>query len=116
MPDRANFAMAYAALRQQYSAHVKNVLVDLVNAAAEAEVANPQPTLARLRRELHQLAGSGGSFGYPALSQKARALENRAEEWLQQKANPSPLEWAEWQAGLQALHQAISEDAETETT
>ena len=45
--------------------------------------------LEAVRRQAHGLAGSGGTFGFPELSQAARALERRVQ-FLQQA--PSPLD------------------------
>lgn len=45
--------------------------------------------LEAVRRQAHSLAGSGGTFGFPELSQAARALERRVQ-FLQQA--PSPLD------------------------
>jgi HPt (histidine-containing phosphotransfer) domain-containing protein len=48
-----------------------------VLAGAEAE-----PHAQSLRRQLHQLSGSGGAYGYEAMGEMARELEKRWVQWL----------------------------------
>lgn len=38
--------------------------------------------LGSLRDQLHKLAGSAGTFGFPDLGQRARELEQQAQQWL----------------------------------
>ena len=41
-----------------------------------------EPAAQALRRQLHQLAGSAGAYGYDAMGEMARALEKRWVQWL----------------------------------
>ena len=48
--------------------------------------AEPEPHVLELRRQLHQLSGSGGAYGYDAMGEMARSLEKRWVQWLAQPA------------------------------
>lgn len=61
-------------------------------------LAGLSPTDAEFAAAVHRLAGAGGSFGFPALSTAASAIEFR----LQQGLAPSPAE-------LSALTRALEE-------
>jgi HPt (histidine-containing phosphotransfer) domain-containing protein len=64
-------------LRAEYVAEGKGHLAAL--RADIAELGNGTPgAAATLRGRLHQLAGSGGSYGFPAIS----AIAREAEQWL----------------------------------
>lgn len=41
-----------------------------------------EPAAQALRRQLHQLAGSAGAYGYDAMGEMARSLEKRWAHWL----------------------------------
>jgi HPt (histidine-containing phosphotransfer) domain-containing protein len=42
----------------------------------------PEPMALALRRQLHQLSGSAGAYGYEAMGEMARELEKRWVQWL----------------------------------
>jgi HPt (histidine-containing phosphotransfer) domain-containing protein len=64
-------------LRAEYVAEGNGHLAAL--RADIAELGNGTPgAAATLRGRLHQLAGSGGSYGFPAIS----AIAREAEQWL----------------------------------
>lgn len=44
--------------------------------------AAPEPHAQALRRQLHQLSGSGGAYGFDAMGEMARELEKRWVQWL----------------------------------
>jgi HPt (histidine-containing phosphotransfer) domain-containing protein len=44
--------------------------------------APPVPHAQELRRQLHQLSGSAGAYGYDAMGEMARELEKRWVQWL----------------------------------
>jgi chemotaxis protein histidine kinase CheA len=46
--------------------------------------AEPEPHAQSLRRQLHQLSGSGGAYGFDAMGEMARGLEKRWVQWLNQ--------------------------------
>lgn len=44
--------------------------------------AAPEAHVQALRRQLHNLSGSGGAYGYDAMGEMARNLEKRWVQWL----------------------------------
>lgn len=74
---------ALASLRQNYAERLPAefaalaALADRLNGSA-----SDHPSLDEIARRLHKLAGSGGTFGFDALSKKARELELTAQGWL----------------------------------
>jgi diguanylate cyclase (GGDEF)-like protein len=71
------FEVAYAKLQQAYTADLPGRFADLRKDLA-ALAAGEEDAAASLRNRLHQLSGSGGSHGFPELSQIAR----EAEQWM----------------------------------
>lgn len=62
---------------------------DLPELSAQAEAlgkatneAARQPLLLAIRQQLHKLAGSAGTFGFAALGEQARRLEQQGSSWL----------------------------------
>lgn len=53
---------------------------------------DPAPELhaQALRRHLHNLAGSGGAYGFDALGEMARQLEKGWVQWLAASPRPDP--------------------------
>jgi len=47
----------------------------------------PEPHAQALRRQLHQLSGSGGAYGFDAMGEMARELEKRWVQWLRPPAS-----------------------------
>ena len=72
-----SFEVAYAQLQQAYAADLPGRLADLRKDLA-ALAAGEEDAAASLKNRLHQLSGSGGSHGFPKLSQIAR----EAEQWM----------------------------------
>lgn len=58
--------------------------------AAIREAANneaAEPDVAELRSMLHKMAGSAGAYGFPEVSDQARALERQWIAWLKSPAD-----------------------------
>lgn len=72
-----SFEVAYAQLQQAYAAELPGRFAELRKDLAALE-AGEADAAASLKTRLHQLAGSGGSHGFPKLSQIAR----EAEQWM----------------------------------
>ena len=111
MPDSApaapDFAAQLAALRDRYVAQLGHGLDDLV---ARIETLGPGLTreqLEDLHGQLHRLAGSGGTFGFPELSQQARVLEVGAKNWLNTPAELTAEAWRDWAQGVRALRATL---------
>ena len=107
-----DFVAQLAALNARFAAQLGQTL-DELNRLAMAHHSGeiPHELLQDLHARLHKLAGSGGTFGFPALSSQARALEIRAKVWLDSATAPPAAEWAAWQAALHALRQTIAAPA-----
>jgi HPt (histidine-containing phosphotransfer) domain-containing protein len=61
---------------------------------------------------LHRLSGSGGSFGFHALSRQARELEVVVRAWLQAAQPMDEPAWQAWKHGVRALAQTLGADAQ----
>jgi len=108
MPDSVALEAKLAALRDQYASQLGGTLGDL-NALIEGQ--GPQiarASLEKLHMQLHRLAGSGGTFGFPELSRQARALEMTAKQWLDAATPPSQAQWEAWTALLSGLHLTLA--------
>lgn len=67
----------------------------------------PPDVLRHLHVQLHKLAGSGGTFGFPELSRQARVLEAQALAWLEAGAEISAPDRAAWISGVLGLRQSV---------
>lgn len=111
MVDDPDFAAALAArlagLRVQFLHRLEGTLAtfgeQLAGRGAEAAPA----VLADVHAQLHRLAGTGGTFGFPELSRQARSLELQAQAWLGAGAAIPPGEWDAWKAGVLGLRQSV---------
>ncbi|WP_110674806.1 diguanylate cyclase [Salinicola sp. RZ23] len=93
-----------AALREQYAERIGNDLQTLMaqarELAARQRAVEPE-ALESLRHGLHRIAGSAGTFGYPALGQEAREMELWVQTVLETAVAPtSPM--------LTTLHDRLS--------
>lgn len=77
-------------LQQLSNAFAVRLQVELPALAQNAErllhAADPQEQLQHLqslRDQLHKLAGAAGTFGFSSLGQRARELEQEADQWLE---------------------------------
>jgi diguanylate cyclase (GGDEF)-like protein len=91
------FAEAFAHLQQAYAAELPGRFAELRKDLA-ALAAGEEDAAASLQGRLHQLAGSGGSHGFPKLSQIAR----EAEQWMIANQTWDP-------AAIKRLDDAISQ-------
>ncbi|MDP3815593.1 diguanylate cyclase [Pseudomonas sp.] len=77
-----------AHLRQLSTQFAQRLQAELPPLAAQARQllqasdGESQLLLGQLRDQLHKLAGSAGTFGFADLGQRARALEQQAQHWL----------------------------------
>ncbi|HEY0970602.1 MAG TPA: response regulator [Gemmatimonadales bacterium] len=83
-PDRPDATIAALdRLRDGYRQAVPATLATLRRQAAQLDDApDAEPVLLALRRELHRVHGSGGSYGFAAASGVAAALETRVAQWI----------------------------------
>ena len=72
-------------LSAQFALRLQAELPSLAAQARQLQQASDgesQLLLGKLRDQLHKLAGSAGTFGFAELGQRARALEQQAQHWL----------------------------------
>lgn len=93
-----------AALKAEYRASLRPRLARIEAMAAGRMTAQ---SLEALRQELHSLAGSGGTFALPAVSEAARAAERYLEAHCNAQAAPGDKEWAVLRQHLRSLAQLI---------
>ena len=106
MVEPVDFAAQLAALSEQY-ARRSGVILDGLGRLATGQASDMGlATLKDIHVQLHKLAGSGGTFGFPELSRQARALEKIAKTWLDAGA-VSPVQWTDWQTSLLVLRQML---------
>jgi len=73
-------------LGEQFAERLKSELPQLDEQAQQllraCTPAEQRRHLNNLRNQLHRLAGSAGTFGFASLGERARELEQQAEQWL----------------------------------
>lgn len=110
---RADLAAELARLKDAFTQRAHRELAELSQVAAalvsETEV---RPSLVILHQRLHRIAGSGGSFGFKQLSEAARNLEVKANQWLDEGAVvPELVERQRFAAEVAALADDLQQDA-----
>jgi hypothetical protein len=81
-PKAEEVTEALRVLRERYRASVANTVAGFRYLAAQLTVAPEKPeVLQAVRRELHRVHGTAGSFGFPDASRLAGVLEARAVRW-----------------------------------
>jgi diguanylate cyclase (GGDEF)-like protein len=106
----SDVAARLAALKAQFVAQLGQTLDELT---AQAQALGPELTreqMAAFHARLHKLAGSGGTFGFAALSRQAQALEVTLQGWLESAAPLAPAAWQAWRDGVLALPQTLRPD------
>jgi diguanylate cyclase (GGDEF)-like protein len=99
-----------AHLQQLSTQFAQRLQVELPQLAAQAQQLlhaaddEGRQLLGSLRDQLHKLAGSAGTFGFPELGQRARELEQLAQQWLDSLQQR--------QQGLQSFIQQLQQLAE----
>ena len=94
-------------LRAEYRAELPGRFARLQALLAEVAAGAPLQRRKDLLRELHSLAGSGKTFGIPALSEAARAAESFLEPLCAEGAASSREDWARLQELVAALQGAV---------
>ena len=95
-------------LRREYLAEAPARLDELRKDLAAARAREPE-ALASLRSRLHKLAGSGGSYGFPAITEAGRA----GEHWILDHPDPDDEGFA-WLGAVIGRIAAAFEDAARE--
>ncbi|MDP3878568.1 MAG: diguanylate cyclase [Methylobacter sp.] len=102
-----DFADQLAALREQYAQRMETVLDDLSLSVVGQSIDIAPALLANAHANLHKLAGSGGTFGFPELSLRARALEITAKAWLDAGEVSELPHWEAWKNEVSALRETL---------
>lgn len=95
-------------LGEQFASHLADELPRLQRLAEQllvSEATQRRQQMEQSRDALHRLAGSAGTFGFSSLGQQARELERQLQHWLQS----DPLQPAELEALVEALHQLTAQ-------
>jgi len=103
----ANLDALLRQLRVQYVADSDDRVAELRDSLARVE-SGEQPALDELRRRFHKLAGSGGSYGLPDVTDRSRAGEQAAVGLLQAGAPPGVGAIAALRAHVEAVAGAFA--------
>jgi HPt (histidine-containing phosphotransfer) domain-containing protein len=100
--DQQFFARLTVA-NEQFGARLPAMLERLVATSAAFDPQQPAPALAaELQAQLHMMAGSAATFGFPVLGQQLRALEQRLRMLMVFEAVGADA-WRNWIGDLDAL-------------
>jgi chemotaxis protein histidine kinase CheA len=113
-------------LEQQLRALRREYLADSVQRVAELREGRarlpeePRTVLPQLRQAFHRLAGSGGSYGFPAVSRSSREGEQLVQGFLSAGTTPQPADLSAIDACIERIAAAFDEarraDAEGSTS
>ena len=92
------------ALQREYLAELPAMLLD-IRGEIDRFRRGEQAVAASLGARFHRLAGSGGSYGFPAISSVAR----ETEQWL--STGPPPAEAPRLDAAVNRLEELVGESA-----
>jgi chemotaxis protein histidine kinase CheA len=101
-------------LRRQYLAESEARLGELRDDLTRLRRHEPD-ALEQLRRRLHKLAGSGGSYGLPGVTDASRAGERAAQHLLEAGTPPSEADVAELEALVRQVTAAFAEARRAES-
>ena len=107
-PKDEDFATALQALREYFVGQVVQTLNELDGLTGRVEAEVPPELLKTLYDAMHKLAGAGGSFGFPAVTTKAREMEKMVQGWIDRRDFVGAIDWGVWRAGVQALREEIA--------
>lgn len=104
MPDEADIQARLQALRAAYAEQLPDRLAEVARqwAGLQGQPWNPEQA-AILHRQLHTLAGSAPTFGFPDLGQRACRAEGLLKAWHGEGRAPSRGEMAELDGHIHAL-------------
>ena len=110
-PDDDPLFVALRALRGEYLADAPRKITELWNALARVQNGEPG-AVGELRTLVHRLAGSGGAYGFPVVTERARAAEQLIDRL--DAASPNDAKFGEIRAHLQAVADAFDQARSTE--
>ncbi|NQU62146.1 MAG: Hpt domain-containing protein [Rhodospirillales bacterium] len=102
-----------AELKRAYLAALPSRIEEMVQVAASIEASLSSPgclaDLKTLEHLAHKFAGSGGSFGFPDISETAEVVETAAKAMVESGTPPSPDQWQTVKDKLDSLRSAIDD-------
>lgn len=98
-----NYLDQLGALRRDYAARLPARAADLAERFAALRDAWCPERADELRRMAHNLAGSGASYGFPAVSDTARKVEHELDAAMAEAPRPSPAHLDRIGAALRSL-------------
>lgn len=99
-----DFRARLRALNEKYAAGVPALMRDIEQALLRCQAEGPEPVaLAQLHQGLHAVAGSAATFGFGALGQECRRLEQRLRPLLRDGSGVD----AQWPALAAAVWQLL---------
>lgn len=110
-PEDNPLFIALRALRAEYLADAPRKITELWSALARVQNGEPD-AVGELRTLVHRLAGSGGAYGFPVVTERARAAEQLIDR--HGAARFAGAEVAQLRAHLQALADALDQARSTE--
>jgi HPt (histidine-containing phosphotransfer) domain-containing protein len=111
VPENDPLFVALRALRAEYLADAPRKTAELWNALARVQNGEPEAP-GDLRRLVHHLAGSGGAYGFPVVTERARAAEQLIDRHGAARFAATGL--TELRAHLQALADSLDQARSTE--
>jgi HPt (histidine-containing phosphotransfer) domain-containing protein len=110
-----DFRARLRALGDKYAATVPGLMAAIEQALLRCEQDGLSPAhLAALQKQLHTIAGSAGTFGFGALGQQCRVLEQQTRQIAADpQAEGAP--WSELAAQIRQLLRWAAIDARAET-
>jgi len=106
--QQINFQAQLQKLRQTYAATLPVKLDAIEEQRRTLDDGWDLEVLAILHRQVHSLAGSGGTFGYVQLGLQAREIEIELKAWLHDSQRPDKLHWTVLTEKLKALRKAAT--------
>ena len=96
----------FAALKQDYTNHLPDKLLSIESAWRQYLNSKDDELLSILQADLHKLAGSGATFGFPNISKIAKILELFVKDNIVQATIISEENIKQFSALLMSLKQA----------
>ncbi len=103
--DDADFRQGIAAIAAVYRKHLPGKLDEVVALASQA-AAGDRGALVEVHRIVHGLAGSGATFGLPAVSRAAAEAEALVDPHCAAGTLPDAAAWTEFARRIEALRRS----------
>ena len=106
-PDDAKILEQLQAVRASYAARLPNKLDEIDKQWQVLNGADWDPVAAEvLQRQVHSLAGSGSTFGFPLLGEVSRSMEQLLKSWAEESLVPNDEQRSRVENLIAELHPA----------